>query len=67
MGDYCVPILKIFLEAIIVPKYCLKLLSSSSCSYCMNGTFVNIIFASGSTAAAALTETIFSFQFQDEV
>ena len=47
IGVFCARILKIFLETIIVSKYCPKFLSSKICSYWIKGAFVKIIFASG--------------------
>ena len=42
------PSLNFFFETIIISRCCLKMLSSSSCSYCISCTLV-IIFTSGST------------------
>ena len=69
MVVFWAPILKIFLETIIVSRYRLNFLSSKSCSYWMNDSFVRIIFTSGVGIAAAesrtfLIQTVFSFVFQ---
>ena len=47
MGVFSAPICRMFLETITVSRYCLKCLSSNSCSYCIKGAFVKIILASG--------------------
>ena len=54
---FCAPILNIFLETIIVSRYCLKFLSSKIHSYWMKGAFVNIIFASGAGIVAVEPRT----------
>ena len=50
------PILKTFLETIMVSKYCLKFLSSKNCPYCEKGGFVKVIFASGAPIAVPFFE-----------
>ena len=66
------PMQRIFLETIIVFRYCLKFLSSKSCSYWMKGAFLKIIFASGDgigepAVITFLIQPIFSFRFQDDI
>ena len=51
-GVFCAPILRIFLDIIVISRYCPKFLSSNICTYWMKGAFVNIIFASGIGIAA---------------
>ena len=47
MSVYCTPILKIFLETIMVSRYCLQTLSNKNCLYWIREGFVKIVFASG--------------------
>ena len=54
-GYFCIPILKIFLDIIIVSIYCLKFLSSKNYSYRMKEALVKIVLASG----AQIKVTIF--------
>ena len=48
---------RMFLETIVVSRYCLNFLSSRSCSYRMKGAFVKIILASGEGRAAEAAST----------
>ena len=69
IGVFSTLILNIFLETIIVSRYCLKLLSSKNCSYWRKAAFVKIIFASGAPIAFTFhfDSNNFSCQFADDI
>ena len=50
---------RIFLETIMVSRYCLKFLYSKSCSYWIKGAFIKVILASGGGSPDPAAKTFF--------